>query len=172
MTRLFCERQDRLNAGKRLFDFFWTNVRILSKVWAIIGWTAIILAPSFVEGFEFLSLKEEAKFVHRNFVLLESSLQYSARLYGSGYQRLRVPQLGEFRSEGFSKLHASEAPGVDVGKTKSEIEGNPCPNKSTDKSEYRLFHPDPLIDGIIGGFAGLALGSIIVVCLCKYVWFA
>lgn len=178
MTLLFSERQNRLNAGNDLLDLFSTKVRVLIKIWTMIFWAAVVAAPSLVEGFEFPRLKEEAKFIHGNFVLQESPLQYGARLNGSGYQRLGMPQLSEFWSKRLPQLHAGEASGVEVGKTTGEAK---CNCSSDDGTENRTANADK--GKIVGsrlhvylwGFLGIATGLIISVpivwFLCRYVFY-
>ena len=176
MTLPFSERKNSLNAGKCFFDVFRANIRVLSKVWAIIGWTAIILAPSPVESFEFFAFKEKPEFVHRDLVLFESPLQNVTRLKSS--QFFRMAQLGNFWTKGFPQLYASEPLGVVVSEGDGKSVGEPSTDENTKKSacdcDQRTVHRNPLrqlAGGLIGIAIGLAIGAPMVWLLCKYVWF-
>ncbi len=179
MTLPSSERQNGLNAVKRLFDFVGTNIRVLTEVWAIIGWTTIILAPNFVEGFEFRTLKKEAKFIHRNFMLQEALFQYGTRLHGSGYQRLRVSQLGEFWPESFPQLHSGKPFSVKSGEVDGKSVGAPCPEQGTKggatnanegNSIWTYFHFYLAL--VVGWIIGAAISLPLIWFLCKYVWYA
>jgi hypothetical protein len=166
MTSLFRECYNRFHVGKRLFSFFLAS-EVRRKIYFAV-WTAIVIAPSFIESVPLSAAQVKQKLVDSDAVFLKCRLQDVGRedhIQG-------LTEFGDLRCERLSQLHAREASGVDVGEAKSKAERNPSTNQSTEKSEYRFFHEGPTIDGIIGGVAGLIVGSILVVLLCKYVWFA
>ena len=165
MTFRFSERHNRFHAGKRLFSFF-VSAKILRKIHLLI-WSAIIIVPSPIESLKVFAGEVKPKLIDGDVMLLECRLQD----VGGADHVQGLTEFGDLRCKRLSQLHTCEMSGVNVGKTESEAERNPRTNQSAKKSEYRLFHDDPTIDGIIGGVVGLILGSILVTLLCKYVWF-
>lgn len=165
MTLLFRKCHNRFQAGKRELSFFLPG-EVRRKIFLAVC-VAIILAPSFVESPPLFAAEIKPKLVDGDVVFLECRLQDG----NTEHHVQGLIEFGDLRCKRLSQLHTRETTGVQIGKAEGKIVGNPRPNERAEKSEYRFFHDDPAIDGTIGGIVGLIIGAVLIMLVCRYVWF-